>query len=134
MKTRCEAIVDRSEIYFYGHEQLFSGIADSIAVDDIQAVNGTIKDMFDSELFTKLQSAKLYRRLHQELWPEEQLPPLRRHKQHAQNEKIRIRVIDELCSQLRERIPHYSQIVARRRSDAHDFSVHPDDIPALARA
>jgi hypothetical protein len=135
MRTRlCTAIVEQANLFFYRHEQLFSGIADSIAVDDAQAINGTINDMFDSELFTKLQRAKLFRCLHKELWPDAELPPLRRKKQYAQNQEIKLRVIDKLCSMLRDEIPGYGHIVAERREFAADLSTHPDDVQVLVRA
>jgi len=130
----CNAIVEQANLFFYRHEQLFSGIADSVAVDAAQAINGTIKDMFDSELFTKLQRAKLFRRLHAELWPDDELPPLRRKKQHARNQAIELRVIDQMCSMLRDNIPDYQHIVAERREFAAELSTHPDKVPALARA
>jgi hypothetical protein len=134
MRTRlCDAVVEQANAYFFAHEQLFSGVADTVAVDGRQAVNGAISEMFASEFFTKLQDAKLYRRLHQELWPEEELPPLRRYKQHRLHADTKLRVLDELCRRLRDSITDYDDIVADRCEFARELSIHPDEIIARCR-
>jgi hypothetical protein len=131
VRTRCEAIVESAERFFYDREQLFSGVADTVAVDDVQAINGAIGEMFQTEFFTRLQKDKLYRRLHEELWPDIELPRLRRNRQNALHTETKLKVIDELCRRLRASIPDYDDLVADRYEFARELSIHPDTIPLL---
>jgi hypothetical protein len=134
----CECVVEQAVLYYHSHFVLpnIANVSDCEAVDAGKAIDGAIKHMFDSDFFTSKQLARLYRRLHTELWPNLPLQNVSKRHMSAQNDDIHARVRDELADKVKALISMrsdttYERQLTERRELAREFTVHPDLTPAI---
>jgi hypothetical protein len=132
-----ERIVEQAAEYYQGHLVICEEVSDCIPVDSVAAIEGAITEMFYSPYFTKKRNAKLVRRLHDELWPDEVIPSTGKGRLSIQTDRLYDRVRRELAGQLQDLInmssPEAYEIQQKKREDlARELSAHPDRALAVA--
>jgi hypothetical protein len=103
--------------------------SDGVRAFDAQySMDGAFEELFghiwDYEDVPEFRNAKLYRKLHKELWPEERLP-----KAHPMSNEFAQKVIgwvhEELVWRLIASIPEYRDVMKSREELVKEYKTHP---------
>jgi hypothetical protein len=132
-----DRIIEQAANYYHENPTISEEVSDCMPVDAAEAVEGAIHEMFSSPYFTKECDRRLVRRLHNELWPDEIIPLVRKHRLSIQTDSLYGRVLQELARQLEDRIDQtsgepYAAQQKKRDHLARKQAAHPD--MALAAA